>query len=293
MTPLAFGDVTVTRVVENEGLSFYPSFLLPDSSEAAIDAQSDWLEPRFFDRASGRLVMSVHSYLIRTPHHTILVDTCVGNDKERPSTKPWHRQQTPWLDRLAAAGVTPGEVDFVLCTHLHVDHIGWNTHLVDGRWEPTFPNATYLFDKTEFAHWERESAEEAGRSGANDGSFGDSVAPIIEAKQALLVDGDHAIDDTLWLEPSTGHSPGHVCLNLSAGGRDAVFSGDLLHHPVQCAYPDWNSRFCWDLDRSRATRQRFVDRHTDTDTVILAAHFAAPTAGRIVSGGEQKCFETS
>lgn len=291
MTPLAFGDVTVTRVVENEGPSFFPQFLLPDSTEAAIDAEGSWLEPRFFDRTSGRFVMSVHSYLIRTPHHTILVDTCVGNDKERPSTKPWHRQHTPWLDRLGAAGVAPTDVDFVLCTHLHVDHIGWNTRLVNGRWEPTFPNAKYLFDKTEFEHWEATAEADMGRSGANDESFADSVAPVVEARQALLVDGDHAIDDTLWLEPSPGHSPGHVCLNLSAGGRNAVFSGDLMHHPVQCAHPRWNSRFCYDQTRSRATREHFVDRHTDTDTIILAAHFASPTAGRIVQAGDRCRFE--
>ncbi len=289
MKPLQFGETVVSRVVEAEGPSFYPGFLLPDSSDDAIDAEADWLEPNFFDRTSGRLVMSVHSYLIRTPHHTILVDTCVGNDKNRPSTKPWHRQQTPWLDHLATAGVQPGDIDFVLCTHLHVDHVGWNTQLVDGRWVPTFPNAKYLFQKDEYAFWQKEQSG-AGRSGANDGCFEDSVLPVMAAGQALLVESDHAIDDTLHLDPSPGHSPGHVCLNLSGGGRNAVFSGDLMHHPVQCAYPEWNSGFCYDPDQSRATRMGFVDRHADTDTIILAAHFAAPTAGRIVSGGARCRF---
>ncbi len=292
MTPLAFGDVTVTRVVENEGPSFFPQFLLPDSTAEAIADESGWLKPRFFDAASGRLVMSVHSYLIRTPHHTILVDTCVGNDKERPATKPWHRQQTPWLARLGAAGVSPADVDFVLCTHLHVDHVGWNTQLVDGRWAPTFANAKYLFDKTEYAYWAENEDQGSGRSGANEGCFGDSVAPVVDAGQALFIDGNHTIDDTLWVEPSPGHSPGHVCLNLSAGGKRAIFSGDLMHHPVQCAHPQWNSRFCYDQDQSRQTRTQFVDRHAETDTIILAAHFSAPTAGRIVKRGPRCQFVT-
>jgi glyoxylase-like metal-dependent hydrolase (beta-lactamase superfamily II) len=286
MRALDFGAVRVSRVVEAEGPSFLAAFLIPDSNDDALAAERSWIEPRFYDRDSGRLIMSLHSYLVRTPHHTILVDTCVGNDKERPSTPRWHRQETPWLDRLAAC-VAPEEVDFVLCTHLHVDHVGWNTRLSGGRWVPTFPNARYLFHKAELAFWEGEAD---GGSGAGDGCFADSVLPVIEAGRAVLVEGDHAIDDTLWLEPSPGHTPGHVCLHLAAGGRRAVFSGDVMHHPVQCAYPEWNSRFCVDPALSRATRMRFVDRHAETDTVILAAHFAAPTAGRIVDGGARRRF---
>jgi len=284
MKPLVLGDVTVTRVVENEGPSFFPAFLIPDATEEALAPEREWIEPLFFDAATGRLVMSLHSYLIRTPRHTVLVDTCVGNDKERPSTRPWHRQRTPWLDRLSAAGVAPEAVDFVLCTHLHVDHVGWNTRLAGGRWVPTFPNARYIFHKDEYAYWERMEAETVG-SGAGDGCFDDSVKPVMEAGLALLVDGDYAIDDALWLEPSYGHTPGHVSLNLAAGGMRAVFTGDLMHHPVQCAHPDWNSRFCWDPALSRASRERFVDTHADTATLVLAAHFATPTVGRIVGHG--------
>jgi glyoxylase-like metal-dependent hydrolase (beta-lactamase superfamily II) len=286
MKKLNFDAITVERLVEAEGPSFYPGFIFPEHDPAALAAEREWLEPHFFDPASGRFIMSLHTYIIRTAHHTILVDTCVGNDKERPSTKPWHRMHTPWLENLSAMGVAPEAVDFVLCTHLHVDHVGWNTKLENGRWVPTFPNAKYLFNATEYAHWEKESrAEAAGASGAGDDCFADSVLPVVEAGRALFVDGEHAIDEHLQLEPSPGHTPGHVCLNLSAGGRRAVFSGDLMHHPVQIAYPEWNSRFCVDPARSRATRQGFVERHADTDTLILAAHFAAPVAGRIVSAG--------
>ena len=292
MTPLHLGDVSITRTIEAEGPSFFPGFLLPDSTEEALAGERHWLVPRHLDPASQRFVMSLHSYVIRTPRHTILVDTCVGSDKERPSTKLWHRLQSPLLNQLAVAGVAPEAVDFVLCTHLHVDHVGWNTRLAEGRWVPTFPNARYLFHANEYAHWESMEAGEAERSGGQDGCFADSVLPLMEAGQALLVRDGHQIEDGLTIEPSPGHSPGHVCLDLQSGGRRAIFSGDVMHHPVQCAYPEWNSRFCFDPAQSRATRQRFIADHADSDTFILAAHFADPVAGRIVDNGERCRFTT-
>ncbi len=295
MEKLNFGAATVERLVEAEGPSFFPAFILPDSTEDGIAREMDWLLPHFHHPETGRFWMSVHSYIVRTAHHTILVDTCVGNDKERPSTKPWHRMQTPWLDNLATMGVAPEEVDFVCCTHLHVDHVGWNTRLLDGRWVPTFPNARYLFSKAEYAHWEAESGAEAeaaaGHSGAVDDCFADSVLPVVEAGQVHFVDDGHAVDDQLVIEASPGHTPGHICLNLEGGDRRAVFSGDLMHHPVQVAYPEWNSRFCVDPAMSRATREAFVARHADSDTTILAAHFASPTAGHIVANGARCKFQ--
>jgi len=289
MKTLHFGDVTVDRLVELEAPGFHPSFFLPDATEAAIAAQMDWLLPHFLHRESGRMIQSVHAYIIRTERHTILVDTCIGNDKPRASTPPWNNLQTPWLDNLAAMGVAPEAVDFVMCTHLHVDHVGWNTRLLDGRWVPTFPNAKYLFEKREYEHWSTSQDDMTG-PGSSDGCFADSVLPVMAAGQAVLVDGDHALDDQMWLDPTPGHSPGHVCMNLSAGGKKAVFSGDLLHHAVQVAHPEWNSRFCWDQEMSRASRQKFVDQKADTDTLILAAQFPSPTAGRIVGNGDRCKF---
>ncbi len=289
MKTLHFGDVTVDRIVELEAPGFHPGYFLPDATDEAIAAQHDWLLPHFLHEASGRMIQSVHAYVIRTGHHTILVDTCIGNDKPRASTPPWNNLQTPWLDDLAAIGATPEDVDFVMCTHLHEDHVGWNTQLLDGRWVPTFPYAKYISEKHEYEHWSTAD-DDMGGAGSNDGCFEDSVLPVMAAGQAVLVDGDHALDDQMWLNPTPGHSPGHVCMNLSAGGRNAVFSGDLLHHAVQVAHPEWNSRFCWDGKMSRASRRKFVKQNAGTDTLILAAHFPSPTAGTIVSNGPRCKF---
>jgi glyoxylase-like metal-dependent hydrolase (beta-lactamase superfamily II) len=292
MKALTFGDVTVRRLVEAEGPGFHPGFLLPDSNADDIAEQASWLLPHFLDTESGRFIQSVHTYVIRTPRHTILVDTCVGNHKDRPSTKAWHRMETPWLENLKRLGVDPEAVDFVLCTHLHVDHVGWNTRLENGRWVPTFPNAAYLFHTAEYAYWEEvRDMDPAVGFGRTEGCFADSVLPVMEAGQALLVEDGYRIDDALWLEHTPGHSPGHVCLNLETGGAQAVFSGGLLHHPVQCAYPDWNSRYCENAVQSRAARRGFIERNADTNTLVLAAHFATPTAGRIVSNGQRCIFE--
>ena len=284
MKQLQFGDVTIDRVVEAEGLGFPPEFLLPGADMDAIRACDPWLLPQFFDPESGRFIQSVHAYVIRTPHHTILVDTCVGNDKERPSTRGWHQMNTPFLADLAALGVTPEDIDYVMCTHLHIDHVGWNTKLEDGRWVPTFPNAKYLFHRTEFEHWEEHGDYVPEGGGASDGFFEDSVLPVFEANQAQLIDSDFDLDHLLHIQPTPGHSPGHICIHMETPQQRAIFSGDLLHHPVQCAQPDWNSRFCWKPEMSAATRTKFVEDNAEQDVLILPAHFAAPTYGRIVEG---------
>ena len=291
MQALRFGEVTVERCVEAEGPSFYPGFIFPAFDEQALEAERHWLEPWAYDAGSGRLIMSLHSYVIRTAHHTILVDTCVGNDKSRPDTRSWHMRDGNFLADLAALGVTPEAVDFVLCTHLHVDHVGWNTRLQNGRWVPTFPNATYLFHRTEYEYWERHEMDDNVGSGmTRRESFEDSVLPVMESGQASLVEGDYAIDDSLRLEPSPGHSPGHVYLNLETSSGGAVFTGDVMHHPLQIAFPELNSRYCYDPAQSRATREAIVERCADTSTMVLAAHFPHPVAGRISTAGTRCRF---
>jgi glyoxylase-like metal-dependent hydrolase (beta-lactamase superfamily II) len=268
-------------VVEAETPTFAPAVLLPDATDAIVDRHRQWLEPYMLDPRTGHLVLSWHSFVIRTPHTTVVVDTCGGNDKPRPQKARYHMKHHPYLERLAAIGVAPEQVDFVLCTHLHVDHVGWNTRLVDGRWEPTFPNARYLFSRVEWEFWQRHYTEEAFR---DDPYYEDSILPVIRSGKAVFVEWDYQIDDGVWLEPTPGHTPGHVCVHVSSGGRDAVLSGDLMHHVLQCAEPDLSSCFCVDPSQSRRTRRSFLETYADTGTLVMPAHFPTPSAGRVVGG---------
>ena len=277
MQPIQLGQITISRVVETEGPT-PAGFLLPGATEEILRSHADWMAPHFYDPASGKLVMSIHSFIVRTRHHTILVDTCLGNDKKR-AVPNWNMRDGPFLNDLKQAGVTPQQVDFVMCTHLHVDHVGWNTRLENGSWVPTFPNARYLFARAEWEHWSRSSDENYREV------FQDSVLPVMEANQVDLVDSDHAIDDEIRFEPTPGHTPGHVSLHMASGGAEAVITGDLLHHPVQCAEPDLCSSFCVDPERAVATRKAFLARYADGPTRILGTHFAAPVAGHVVSAG--------
>ena len=173
-----------------------------------------------------------------------------------------------------------------MCTHPHVDHVGWNTKLEDGRWVPTFPNAKYLFHEDEYAHWETEEMSE-GAGNIRRAAYEDSVLPIVSAGQAIMVNDGHQLEDSLYVESSPGHTPGHAFLRLECPNGGAVFTGDCMHHPVQVAYPEWNSRYCFDPEKSAATRRDIVERCEDADTVVLAAHFAVPVAARIISKGDR------
>ena len=282
-----FGDITVSKVDEIGGLSFRPSVLLPAvTGPEALAPHLHWLEPGYYSSKHDRFIMSVHAYLVRTRHHTILIDTCIGNDKPRQN-KNWNMRAGSFLDDLSAQGVAPEAVDYVMCTHLHVDHVGWNTRLQNGRWVPTFPNAKYVFAKAEYEHWQGESA--AGRE--EEPVFLDSVLPVVEAGRAELVASDYALDDEVCLDPSPGHTPGHVCISLASQGQRAVMTGDMMHHPIQIWEPDWSSRFCTDPQASARMRRRWVDRLCDTDVTVFAAHFAAPTAGRVRRNGSGTKFE--
>ena len=274
MKPVQIGRVRVDNVVEWYGPT-RPTWLLPAASKEAVEPHREWLAPHFMDER-GRFLMSIHSFVVRAPGLTALVDTCVGNDKAR-ANPTWNMLQTDFLDRLAAAGCPPESVDLVLCTHLHVDHVGWNTRLRDGRWVPTFPRARYVFARTEWEHWSKLDGDEYGPIVA------DSVRPVVDAGLAELVDGDHRISEELALEPTPGHTPGHVSLRIASGGQEAVITGDLMHHPVQCGEPDWQSHFDGDPDRARATRRAFCARYADRDVTVLGTHFGTPTAGRIVT----------
>jgi glyoxylase-like metal-dependent hydrolase (beta-lactamase superfamily II) len=275
------GDIRVARVVENEGPFAAVDFLLPGFTPELLKEQR-WLTPAFVD-PELRVLMSFHSYVLRTRHHTILVDGCVGNGKERPARPMWHRQEAPYLERLARAGVQPEDVDVVFCTHLHADHVGWNTRLRDGRWVPTFPNARYIFGRREYEHWEK--LHRAGEKPNHD-SFTDSVLPVVEARQADMVEADHEIETGIHLEPAYGHTPGTCVLHVRNRGGHGIFTGDVIHTPVQLADPSLSSRFCSDPAQSAATRRRLCERYADTDSVLFTGHFPAPSSTRLKRLGD-------
>ena len=288
MQPKTVGEVTVTAIVEHAGPYRDPLEVYPTLTPEIVARHRAWMVPDCMEGDSGKLIFAFQSFVIRLKGLTVLVDACVGEDKERPHRPNWHRKKWPWMDNLRAAGVAPEDIDVVMCTHLHVDHVGWNTRLVDGRWVPTFPNARYVFAETEFRHWEscyREPEQDWIRD-----AFEDSVLPVVEAGKADLVATDHEIAAGLWLEHTPGHTPGAVCLNLQSGGDRAVFCGDLMHHPLQVPEPQLHTIFCLDPALSSATRTAFVERHADTGTLIMPAHFADETAGRIVDEGGQCRF---
>ena len=234
------GELEIHRAIESEVPIFDTFTFFPDATREVVESNKDWLMPRYIDPKTIEVILCIQSYVIKTSHHTILVDTCVGNHKSRPARPSWHMQNSPFIEELASVGVHPEEVDFVLCTHLHVDHVGWNTKLLDGRWVPTFPNAKYIFSRNEFELW--AARYEKGETVPVPLVYEDSVLPIVEAGQAIIVEDTHQIDDGMWLEPAPGHTPGHVMLNLKSGGETALMSGDVIHHPLQLIRPEWSSR---------------------------------------------------
>jgi glyoxylase-like metal-dependent hydrolase (beta-lactamase superfamily II) len=280
----------IARVVEREEPAFDPVGLIPDATPEGLAPYRQWLEPDALDPATGLLILPIQGYVVRTRRHVILVDACLGEDKTCRWHLPWHRMKgLRFLDDLAAFGVAPEAVDFVCCTHLHGDHVGWNTRRVDGRWVPTFPNARYVIAKRELDHWVAYNA----RAGAEDYEecIDESVLPVVEAGRAALVEGDFAFDDEAWIEPLPGHTPGHMGVRLRSGGAEGVMIGDLMHSPVQCARPEWSASSDADPDLARAVRRRFLDAHAETATEVLTAHFPSPSVGLVRRAGAAYRFD--
>ena len=275
------GSFEVHRVTEYEGPFLAPQEFFPDFNPEIVRANADLLGPRLIDPASGRLMFSFHSFVIKTGHHTILVDSCLGNDKERPTRPQFHRMRSSYLADLAAAGVHPEAVDIVMCTHLHWDHVGWNTRLENGHWVPTFPNARYVMARREYNHWEG-AFRQPGDDTPHRRAFEDSVLPVVRTGQSQLVDDDFALEDGLWFEPAPGHTPGNVVIHARSGDASAVFMGDVIHHPLQLIKPEWSTFACSDRDLSRQTRTRLIEEHAERGTRLLPAHFPTPTVGHIV-----------
>ena len=274
----AIGGVKISRFVEIEVPGGMHK-IIPEATRERV-REIKWLQPHFCD-ASGRMVGSIHALVVDTGSRRIVVDTCLGNDKARPALPPWHMLQTRFLEDLTAAGYAPGTIDTVLCTHLHLDHVGWNTRLVEGKWVPTFPKARYLIARTEYAHWISGAANEEQQV-----VLADSVKPVFDAGLAELVETDHIVCPEVRLLPSHGHTPGHVSVLVESGGASALITGDFVHHPCQLAYPEWNSVADSDAEGARATRRAMLARYADTPTLVIGTHFATPTAGRLKRDGD-------
>lgn len=270
------GAIRVTRVVEL-GMPSPPAMLFEGATNA-LALEHEWLRPDFADE-QGNLLYSIQTFVVEACGKTIVVDTCIGNDKERAIDFLSH-MKTPFLERFKRAGFDPTAVDVVLCTHLHLDHVGWNTQWVDGRWTPTFPNARYLFGRRD---WEDISAPR--HVDPTGDVFSDSLRPIMEAGLCDLVETDHVVNEAVRLEPTPGHTPGHVSVRLQSQGCEAVITGDLIHHPLQCSEPQLYTPFCADKARSIETRRDFLARCCGADTLVIGSHFPGWTAGRVTPAG--------
>jgi len=281
------GDVEVTRIEEVNLRE--PPIMFAEWRKEMADQYRDWLVPDFYVPEADNFNVSIHSWLLRTPRNTILIDTCGGNAKERPASPRFNHLDTPYLERLKSAGVAPEDVDYVICTHSHVDHVGWNTRLVEGRWVPTFPKATYILSRTECeARDPRRDPSKAPTPGNL--IFLDSILPVIEAGQARLVEGDEHILDGIELMPTSGHSPGQMAVRVQSRGEEGMFIGDVMHHPLQVYNPEWNSRFCEDPETAKRTRLKVLQHCADHDSLMLPAHFARPHCGKVVRRGERFAF---
>lgn len=283
MNQWQIGNVKVTRVVEME-VAGGSRFILPQATRDEVK-KIPWLAPHFADE-EGNLIMSVHALVVETPTRKMVVDTCIGNDKQRRFPN-WSNLQLPFLEDLKKAGYEREEIDTVMCTHLHVDHVGWNTMLVDGEWIPTFPNARYLMAKPEYEYWDAEEADE------EEDIMSDSVRPVFDAGLVDLVDVDHQVCDEVFLEPTLGHTPGHVSVHIRSEGEEALITGDCIHHPCQIEHLAWASSADYDQQASTKTRHELMSKYADTNTMIIGTHFATPTAGHLKSKGSGYWLDVS
>lgn len=285
---ITLGDVTVTRITEFYGsVEMTPAEFFPDSTDESWQDRRDWLAPDFWDPETNECRSAVQTWLLRSGGRTILVDTGVGNHKERPYSPVWSHLDTGFLGTLAAAGVRPEDVDLVVNTHLHVDHVGWNTRL-DGRtWVPTFPNATYLMPRRDFDFWNPANDHRPRLGRGNQNVFEDSIAPVHEAGLTQLWDGSHRIDGNLRLELAPGHTPGSSVLHLESGRDRAVFVGDLVHTALQIAEPETNSCFCEDPAAARVTRRNLLGQAAETGALVFPAHFGGHGAAQVKRDGSR------
>ena len=286
MSEFKVGAATITRIEETYLAVYRATDIFPEFTDEIRAAHASWLAPNHFDAATGFIKLSVHSWLLTIGKTKILIDCCCGNNKSRPARPFWNMLNTPYLERLAAAGARPQDIDYVMCTHLHHDHVGWNTLLSDGRWVPTFPNARYVISKPDFEYYRKLDADPANTEPVEFGTFRECVLPIVEGGRADLVTGPHRLNDHLEILPAPGHSAGHVVFKLDSGRAHALFIGDVFHHLLQVYYPHWNFPKNSDAEEARASRRKVLELCAATGALTLPGHVGAPFAGRIEAAAQ-------
>ncbi|WP_405855997.1 MBL fold metallo-hydrolase [Streptomyces sp. NBC_00090] len=283
---IVLGDVEIIRVVEWQGPFGPARGIVPGVGADVWKDNEEWLAPDHWAPDGDSAVMALQSWVLRSGGRTVLVDTGVGDGRERPHSPHFHRRQGDFLGRLERAGVRPEDVDVVVNTHLHADHVGWNTQDVQGEWVPTFPNAEYLVPAADDFHYGPENGYGNGLQEDDRLVYEDSVAPVHRAGQVRLWDGEHRVDGNLTLESAPGHTPGSAVLRLASGGERAVFVGDLLHSPVQLLEPSCASCYCLDAGRAAASRRRILERAADERELVVPAHFGGAGAVEVRREGE-------
>ncbi|MEM7142780.1 MAG: MBL fold metallo-hydrolase [Actinomycetota bacterium] len=279
-TTLHIGETMLTPVVEAETPHIPVGLFYPEAHADDVGVAMPWLPPGSTDADGSAITFRVQAFVLRHAGRTILVDPCVGNGKHL-AMPFWNELDLPWLDDLRAIGVEPADVDLVVHTHLHEDHIGWDTHLVDGEWMPTFPNARHIYVGEEL-EWASTTAR------ARDPEpFPESIQPILDAGLGDEVGMTHDLGDGMRLVPTPGHTPGHVSLDVATTAETLVITGDLLHHPFQLASPDVAEVGDQDADLARRTRKDFFAEHAASGAVIAGTHFPIDPVGRIEADGDR------
>jgi glyoxylase-like metal-dependent hydrolase (beta-lactamase superfamily II) len=285
MDTIELGDVAITRVLELSGRLIGADEFFPDAPAEVWE--QEWLAPDFYEPSDNGVIAPVQTWVLRSAGRTILVDTGIGDDKERPGFPArWHRKRTGFLGSLAAAGVRPEDVDVVVNTHLHVDHVGWNTRLDGREWVPTFPNATYLLPRADFEYWDPQRPNPPQQVLDVRNVFDDSVAPVHEAGLVQLWEDELVLDENLRLEATPGHTPGTSVLHLRSGSERAVFMGDLLHSPMQLGHPQHNCMAEVDPAAARSARWRMLAFAAEQRALVVPAHFGGHSAAEVRRRGD-------
>jgi glyoxylase-like metal-dependent hydrolase (beta-lactamase superfamily II) len=277
-SPIKIGNITIHPIIEQEGPFFEILKFFPALTKEVLDENRGWMQPRFLS-AKDELMLCIQSYLVVTPQHKILIDTCVGNDKPRPARPFWHMMKSDRFEKsLAATGHGVGDIDFVMCTHLHVDHVGWNTRLENGRWIPTFPKARYVFADRELEFWTKRHKDDPAACPW----VTDSVLPIVAANRVDIVKSAFDFNDLVTLIPTPGHTIDHYSVKVGKTGADAIITGDMIHSPLQARYPEYGMMSDYDSPQAGRSRRELFGRFCDTSTLMCTAHFPSPSTGRFV-----------